>query len=71
MMTRKKKASYLQIALALQKVSTEKEFCDRVIQTYEQVIDKEGKFDISDAVDLEFKLDEYHAKMKLKQSFEK
>ena len=58
-------AKYLRIALALQSVTTDDEMCCRIIETYKAVNKKKGAFSISDAVDIQHKIDHEWAKIKL------
>lgn len=65
-MTSKEKIEYLRIALALQNISVPSEICDRIIVTYEKVLELGGKFSVRHAVDIEYSMDRKYAKKKLK-----
>ena len=64
-MTRKEQVSYLRIALSLQKIIVDDEIADRIIETYEKVLQLKGKFSVSDAVDIQMKMDRNYTKEKL------
>ena len=66
-MTVEEKINYLRIALALQNIGVSNETADRVIATYESVLQKEGKFSISDAVEIQLTLDRKYAQEKLEK----
>lgn len=57
-MTRQEEISYLRIALALQKIPTTDEICDRIIETHERVKKLKGKFSVKDAVNIELSMNE-------------
>lgn len=59
-MTIDKKAQYLRIGLALQHIGVTDETAERIIVTYEAVLEKGGDFSITDAVDIELALDRKH-----------
>ena len=56
-LSREKKISYLRIALGLQHISTNDETCDRIIETYESILNMGDKFTIKDAVEIELYMD--------------
>ena len=64
-MTQEEKINYLRIALNLQNIGCDKEIADRIIETYEVILKKGGKFSVSDAVDIQYKLDKKYIKEKL------
>ena len=61
------KANYLRIGLGLQKLVVDNEIAERIIVTYEQILKKEGKFSLHDAVEIEMSLDRKFAKKKLEE----
>ena len=67
-MTREDKNQYLKIALALIKISVSVETCDRIIETYEKVLKLEGNFSISDAVEIELKMDRKYKEKELNEN---
>jgi hypothetical protein len=56
-MTREEKINFLRIALGLQKIAVNNEIADRIIETYEKVLELEGSFSIKDAVEIELSMD--------------
>lgn len=60
-----KRANYLRIALGLQNIGVSNETSERIIVTYEKVLELGGKFSLHDAVDIECDLDRKFAKKKL------
>ena len=60
-MTREQKTEYLRIGLALQGVGVSKEFCERVVATYDAILEKGGRFSIDDATTIEYELDKKQA----------
>ena len=60
-MTREQKTEYLRIGLALQGVGVSKQFCERVVVTYDAILEKGGQFSIDDAVRIEYELDQKQA----------
>lgn len=60
-MTKEQKTEYLRIGLALQGVGVNKEFCERVVTTYDAILEKGGQFNIEDAVKIEYELDKKQA----------
>ena len=64
-MTREEKTEYLRIALSLQNIGINYEGCDRVIETYEKVLKLKGEFSISDAVEIQMKLDAKYIRKEL------
>ena len=66
-MTQEEKINYLRIALALQHIGVSNETADRIIETYEAVLKKGGKFSVSDAVNIQYKLDKKYIKEKLEE----
>ena len=57
-MTREEKINYLRIALGLQKIRVDNETADRIIETYEKIMELGGDFSIKDAVKIEVMMDE-------------
>lgn len=70
-MDKEKKIKYLQMALAMQSIPVSKEACDRVIATYEKVLELGGKFTVDDAVEIEYAMDKKYAEEKIKKRPEK
>lgn len=66
-MTHDEKVNYLRLALSLQKISVTNEIADRVITTYQKILEKKGKFNIEDAVAIECMLDKKYAEERLKE----
>lgn len=66
-MTLKEKTAYLRIALALQHIGVEDKTAEQIIITYEKILEKGGKFDIDDAVNIEFTLNKKYIKEKLEK----
>lgn len=60
-MKRKEKVEYLRIALAIQNIGVNNEICDRIIETYEKVLELKGGFTIQDAVNIESKMDKIYS----------
>lgn len=60
-MTREQKIQYLRIALSLQKFTIYDEICDRIIETYEAVLEKEGNFSVHCACEIEAKMNTKYA----------
>jgi hypothetical protein len=56
-MTRNQKTDYLRIALGLQGIGINNEIADRIIETYEKILELKGKFSINHAVEIEWKMD--------------
>lgn len=67
-MSREEKINFLRIALGLQKIGVNNEMADRIIETYEKVLELKGKFSISDAVEIEFEMDRKYAEERLKNN---
>lgn len=61
-MTTEQKISFIRIALAMQGIGITNETADRVVQTYEKVLEKKGKFSVEDAVMVEYNLDKKYRK---------
>jgi len=64
-MTRKEKNNYLRIALGLQKIGVDNEMADRIIETYERVLNLKGDFSIKDAVEIELSMDRKYKEKEL------
>ena len=64
-MTHEDKVKYLRIALSLQNIGVNEEITDRVITTYEKVLELGGGFSVDHAVEIEFRMDKKYAKKKL------
>ena len=64
-MTQEEKVNYLRIALNLQNIGVNNEIADRIIETYEVILKKGDKFSVSDAVDIQYRLDKKYIKEKL------
>lgn len=64
-MTREEKVNYLRIALGLQKIGVSNEMADRIIETYEKVLELKDSFSIKDAVEIEISLDRKYSEKKL------
>ena len=62
------KANYLRIALGLQKFGVSNEVAERIIVTYEKILELGGDFAISDAVEIESKLTEKFTKKRLEDA---
>lgn len=56
-MTRDEQVQHFRIALALQKIGVTDEIADRIIETYELLLKKGGKFSVHDAVDIQLRID--------------
>ena len=56
-MTRTEKTTYLRIALGLQKIVVSDEIADRIIKTYESILELKGDFNIKHALEIELKMD--------------
>lgn len=65
-MNREDKINYLRIALGLQKIGVSNEMSDRIIETYEKVLELGGDFSIKDAVKIEISMDKKYAMMDIK-----
>lgn len=61
------KVNYLRIALGLQKIGVDERIADQIVTTYEKILEKGDKFDIKDAVEIEFKIGRIYAKKKIKK----
>lgn len=66
-MERESKINYLRIALGLQKIGVSNEMADRIIETYEKVLELEGDFSIKDAVEIEMSMDRKYSEEQLKK----
>lgn len=64
-MTRSEKIDYLRIALGLQKIGINNEMSDRIIETYEKVLELKGEFSIKDAVEIELNMDRKYKEKEL------
>ena len=64
-MTRSDKITYLRIALSLQKIAISDETADRVIETYEKVLELKGDFNIKHALEIEMKMDRKHKEIEV------
>ncbi len=64
-MTREDKIKYLRIALGLQKIGVSGEMADRIIETYEKVLELKGQFSIDDAVEIELSMDRKYKEKEL------
>jgi hypothetical protein len=64
-MTREEKNNYLRIALGLQKIGVNNEMADRIIETYEKVLELKGNFSIKDAVEIELSMDRKYKEKEL------
>lgn len=56
-MKQEEKINYLRIALGLQQLGISNEMADRIITTYEKILQLKGAFSITDAVQIELGLD--------------
>lgn len=65
-MNHQDKVKYLKIALNLQGIGINLEMSDRVITTFDKVMELGDKFTIKDAVNIQFYLDKEYAKKKIK-----
>lgn len=65
-MSRDEKINFLRIALGLQKIGINNEMADRIIETYEKVLELKGYFSIKEAVEIEISMDRKYAKKELK-----
>lgn len=61
------KAKYLSIALGLQHIGVNVEMADRIITTYERILELGGDFRITDAVEIELLMNEKYTKKKLRR----
>lgn len=66
-MTRSQKSTYLKIALNLQGVGINDEMADRIVETYEKVIELEGEFSLKDAVEIQYEMDTKYAAKRIKE----
>ncbi len=64
-MTRDEKTRYLRVALALQKMGVTDEIADRIIETYEKVLELGGDFSVKDAVEIEIAMDRKYKELEL------
>jgi hypothetical protein len=53
MITKEEKIQYLKIALNLQGIGVNERAADQIITTYEAILEKEGMFNLKDAVQIE------------------
>lgn len=65
-MNRDEKVNYLRIALGLQKIGVDNETADRIIETYEKVLELKGEFSIKDGVEIELSMDRKYKTKELK-----
>jgi hypothetical protein len=70
-MTQEQKISFIRIALAMQGIGVTNETADRIVQTYEKVLEKGGKFSVEDAVVVEYSLDKKYRKKDIEVRAEK
>jgi hypothetical protein len=70
-MTQEQKISFIRIALAMQGIGVTNETADRIVQTYEKVLEKGGKFSVEDAVMVEYSLDKKYRKKDIEVRAEK
>ena len=66
----KEKVNYLKIALSLQQIGVNEETTERIIATYEKILEIGGEFSIDDAVDIQLILDKKYAEIRVKSNSE-
>lgn len=66
-LSRQEKVNYLRIALSLQQVGINVEIAERVVATYERILEIGGEFSVDDAVDIELCLDKKYTEKRLKE----
>lgn len=64
-MERTEKITYLRIALGLQKIVVSDVIADRIIETYESILELKGDFNIKHALEIELKMDRKHKEIEV------
>ena len=64
-MTRDEQVQYLRIALAIQHIGANDETVDRLIETYELLLRKQGAFTVDDATNIQIAMDRKYAEKKV------
>ncbi len=62
-MTREQRIEYLRIALGIQQIHATEETVDRLIETYEVLLEKRGDFTVRDASNIQAAMDKKYADM--------
>ena len=66
-MTYEDKVNYLRIALQLQNIGIDNKMADRILQTYDKLMEVKGKFSVSDAVEIDIAIERKYTKKKLEE----